>query len=250
MDTRYAIIGDIHANLEALEAVIDDARSQSVTHFFCLGDVVGYNANPVECIAKIRELGAPTVRGNHDHYCSHDESLVDFQPNAARVITWTRDRLSDRDVKWLEALPMSHTISGTGITLVHGTLDTPERWGYVFDLLDAEAHFSYQNTPICFHGHTHVPLIFEKHGSDIVRADPPTQSGTLIKLAFGRKYFINVGSVGQPRDGNPRASYAIFDPKSKLVEFRRVSYDIETAADKVRKAGLPDRLADRLLYGR
>ena len=140
MDSCYAIIGDIHANLEALEAVLDDARSQGVTDFYCLGDVVGYNANPHECIAKIRELDCATVRGNHDHYCSHNESLDDFQPNAANVIAWTRRLLSDEDEKWLHDLPLS--IVMPGITLVHGTLDMPERWGYVW-LQEEPREFGY-----------------------------------------------------------------------------------------------------------
>ena len=248
MDHRYAIFGDIHANIEALEAVLDDAKSQDVTDYFCLGDVVGYNASPCECIKRVRELGAITVRGNHDHYCSHDESLEDFQPNAASVVTWTRNQLSADDIEWLANLPMFKILPG--MTLVHGTLDMPELWGYVFDNLDAEAHFAYQRTPVCFHGHTHVPVIFQKHGSVVERVELP-KPGEPFKLApFGRRYFINVGSVGQPRDGNPRSSYVIYRPEAHEVEFRRVSYDIETAADKVRKAGLPERGADRLLYGR
>ena len=182
-----------------------------------------------------------------EHTCWNNESLDDFQPNAANVIAWTRRLLSEEDEKWLHDLPLS--IVMPGITLVHGTLDMPERWGYVFDLLDAEAHFSYQTTPICFHGHTHVPVIFDRHGTAVDRTDPP-KSGERIKAAFGRRYFINVGSVGQPRDGDPRSSYVLFRPKTREIEFRRVPYDVETAADKVRKAGLPERLAVRLLFGR
>ncbi len=247
MEPCNAILSDIHSNLEALEAVLDDARDHGASEYYCLGDVVGYNANPHECIAKIRELGALTIRGNHDHYCSHNESLEDFQPNAASVIAWTRRQLTQEDESWLATLPMSKVVNG--ITYVHGTLDMPEHWGYVFDLLDAEAHFSYQTTPVCFHGHTHVPVIFAKRGSEIERIDPPP-SGTRFKFAFGRRYFVNVGGVGQPRDGNPRASYVLYYPKTREIEFRRVSYDIETASEKVRQAGLPERLADRLLYGR
>jgi diadenosine tetraphosphatase ApaH/serine/threonine PP2A family protein phosphatase len=128
---------------------------------------------------------------------------------------------------------------------VHSTLDMPDRWGYVFDLLDAEAHFTYQTTPICFHGHTHVPLLFEKQ-NQIIRSD----ANTHVKVLFGTKYFINVGSVGQPRDGDPRSSYVIYTPKRKDLEFRRVAYDVEAAAEKVVEAGLPERLAERLRRGR
>jgi diadenosine tetraphosphatase ApaH/serine/threonine PP2A family protein phosphatase len=245
MDQRYAIFGDIHANLEALTAVIEDARSQHVTDFVCLGDIVGYNANPRECVEIIRDLGAVTVRGNHDHYCSHDEYLDDFQPLAASVIAWTRRQLSAENVDWLRSLPYTRIMHACGMTAVHSTLDLPDRWGYVFDLLDAEAHFNYQTTPICFHGHTHVPLVFEKN-SQILRSD----ANSLVKIVFGTKYFANSGSVGQPRDGDPRSSYVIYAPKMKELAFRRVAYDIETAADKVLAAGLPERLAERLFRGR
>ncbi len=245
MEQCFAVIGDIHANLEALNAVVADARANDVTDFICVGDVVGYNADPRACIEVIRDLGALTVRGNHDHCCSYDVSLDDFQPLAASVIAWTRRQLSEADIEWLKALPLSRIIYPAGVTVVHSTLDMPDRWGYVFDLLDAEAHFSYQTTPVCFHGHTHVPVSFEK-GSQIVRGDITNR----IKVAFGTKYFINVGSVGQPRDGDPRSSYVIYQPKTKEIEFRRVPYDIETAAAKVIEAGLPQRLADRLKSGR
>jgi len=242
MDHHFAIIGDIHSNLEALNAVLEDARSQQVTDFVCVGDIVGYNANPCECLEIVRGLGGPVVRGNHDHYCSHDEVLEDFQPLAANVIAWTRRQLSDEQSQWLSALPLSRIVSG--FTLVHSTLDMPDRWGYVFDLLDAEAHFTYQTTTVCFHGHTHVPVIFEKR-SEVIRTETSHQ-----KVAFGTKYFVNGGSVGQPRDGDPRSSYVIYVPKLKEIRFRRVPYDVQTAADKVRHAGLPERLAQRLEHGR
>ncbi len=249
MEARFAIIGDIHANLEALNAVLEDARSQSVTGFYCLGDIVGYNANPQECIDVVREIGAITVCGNHDYYCSHDKSLEDFQPLAAAVIDWTRRQINPASAKWLAELPFSKIFFQHSFSIVHGTLDMPEYWGYVFDTFDAEAHFNYQQTPFCFHGHTHVPVIFEKQGFDVKRYEA-TPSGERVELKFGRKYFINVGSIGQPRDENPLASYLIFEPRSRMIEFRRVEYDVQTAAEKVMRAGLPQRLAQRLLVGR
>jgi len=242
MDRKIAILGDIHANLEALQAVIEDARSRGVTDFVCVGDVVGYNASPSECIRAIRELNCMTVRGNHDHYCSYNESLDDFQPLAASVIAWTRRQLTEDDVKWLHDLPF-HKAFG-GFMLVHSTLDMPERWGYVFDTLAAEANFSYQMTSLCFHGHTHVPMIYEKQ-HEVMRIEP-----CKIKVNFGTKYFINVGSVGQPRDNDPRSAYVLYCSKSKEIEFVRVRYDVETAMAKNMKAGLPERLALRLAQGR
>ena len=243
MNRRYAILGDIHANLEALLAVIEDARGQSVTDFVCVGDIVGYNADPVECIRIVRnQIDCPTVRGNHDHYCSHDEEeLGDFQPLAASAIAWTRRKLSEEDARWLSSLPLTKTVSG--FTLVHSTLDVPERWGYVFDQLDADAHFTYQRTTICFHGHTHIPVVFEKR-REVVRCPPED-----ITIAPGTKYFLNTGSVGQPRDGNPHSTYIVYNMETKSIAFRRVEYDVATTMEKNRRAGLPDRLSVRLAAG-
>ena len=243
MDRRIAILGDIHSNLEALSAVVEDARSRGATDFVSVGDIVGYNTDPSACIKRIRELNCLCVRGNHDHYCcSNEEGLEDFQPRAANVIDWTRRQLSEDEAHWLAVLPLSRMVMG--FTLVHSTLDMPDHWGYVFDLLDAEAHFNYQTTTLCFHGHTHVPLVFEKR-SEVIRAE----TANLI-VSFGVKYFINVGSVGQPRDGDPRSSYVMYLPKLKKLEFLRVPYDFETTAEKVRAAGLPERNAQRLGQGR
>jgi predicted phosphodiesterase len=158
MGERYAIVGDIHSNWQALEAVLADARAQSVTQFLCVGDVVGYNADPVRCLEAIMDMGAVTVQGNHDHYCSSDAVLTDFHPLAAEVIQWTRSQLSARHVQYLRDLKLVRRVAG--FTLVHSTLDMPEKWGYVFDALEADANFNYQSTAICFHGHTHVPVVF------------------------------------------------------------------------------------------
>lgn len=248
-EERIAILGDVHANIDALNAVVEDARAEAVTTFHCVGDVVGYNANPQECVDLIRSICTVVVRGNHDHYCSHDVSLSDFQPNAAIAIEWTRKQINEDSVKWLANLPMTKTFFQQSFSIVHATLDMPEQWGYVFDAFDAAAHFTYQPTPLCFHGHTHIPAVFEKGGGGVSRYDAPP-AGARISLSFGRKYFINVGSVGQSRDGIPQASYAIYEPRSRIIEFRRVPYDVEAAAEKVRLAGLPQRLSDRLLVGK
>ena len=242
MDKKFAILGDIHANLDALKVVLDDCRSQGVTDFLCPGDVVGYNANPCECLKIIRDLGCPVVMGNHDHYVSSRQNLEDFNPHAAAVIEWTRRQLTVEDIYWLRALPFVKTTMG--ITLVHATMDNPEAFGYVFDHLQAEANFSHQVTPLCFHGHTHCPMIYEKQLGAVYRIDAQD-----FKLPIGRKYFINVGSVGQPRDGDPRAAYVLYDPQTRQVRFRRLEYDIAAAQERVRAAGLPERLAERLAYG-
>ena len=243
MDRKFAILGDIHSNLDALKVVLDDCRAQGVTDFLCTGDVVGYNACPGECLKIVRELGCPVVMGNHDHYVSSSQNLMDFNPVAAEVIRWTRGQLSEDDLGYLRALPF--VVTAKGITLVHATMDCPESFGYVFDHLQAEAHFVHQVTPLCFHGHTHCPMIYEKQLGAVYRIDAQD-----FKMPIGRKYFVNVGSVGQPRDGDPRAAYALYDPAERVVRFRRLEYDVAAAQERIRKAGLPERLAERLAIGR
>lgn len=239
---RFAIISDIHANLEAFEAVMADARDNKCTDFVCLGDVVGYNANPHECVDWVRQLDCPTVKGNHDEQASLDESSRDFNEMAEAAIQWTRDHLTAEDKDWLRALKLQRQVRD--YTVVHATLDNPGQWSYVFNNLDAAASFTYQQTTVCFFGHTHVPMAFIR--------DDGVQRQQIGKLQIdpGKKYFINVGSVGQPRDGDWHAAYCIYDVESNVVEQRRVKYDLETAQRKIIDAGLPHLLADRLAIGR
>jgi len=239
---RYAILGDIHANWEALSAVLKDAADQNIGGYVCVGDLVGYNADPARCLDKMRNLECVTVRGNHDHYCSHDESLDDFHPLAANGVDWTRRELSDEQILFLRGLKLCETVCD--FMIVHSTLDMPEKWGYVYDSLQAEANFNYQTRSVCFHGHTHVPVVFRKR-SRVVRG-----SYDQMRIELGVKYFVNVGSVGQPRDGDPRAAYVVYDLAKRNIELRRVPYDIKKAQEKVRKAHLPDRLASRLEVGK
>jgi diadenosine tetraphosphatase ApaH/serine/threonine PP2A family protein phosphatase len=239
---RTALFGDIHANLEALQAVLADAATQGVTDYVCLGDVVGYNADPVACLNVIRDMGCPTVKGNHDQDASEDHSLDTMNPVAATALQWTRDQLDDDQRLWLKRLRMVRQVSD--FTIVHSTLDQPVHWNYVTNRFDAMSNFSYQFTQLCFHGHTHVPRVFMK--SDKVR-EVPAES---IAIEAGAKYFINIGSVGQPRDGDPRPCYAIYDQENKVVVFRRVDYEIEKTQAKIIDAGLPPMLAERLAEGR
>jgi predicted phosphodiesterase len=239
---RFAIFSDTHSNLEALEAVLADACKRKCTHFVCLGDIVGYNANPHECVERIRELDCPTVKGNHDEQASLPLSTSDFNELAERAIQWTRDHLTEEDKQWLRELPLQKKVRD--FTIVHATLDTPAQWGYVFNNLDAAASFTYQHTTVCFFGHTHVPMVFirdegvRREWIDHIRIEPT------------KKYLINMGSVGQPRDGNWRAAYCIYDIENNLVEQLRVKYDLAVAQQKIIKAGLPRLLAERLALGR
>jgi predicted phosphodiesterase len=239
---RFAIFSDIHANLEALEAALQDAQGHEATHYVCLGDVVGYNANPHECCERVREMDCPIVKGNHDEQASLVESSRDFNELAEYAIEWTRENVTDEDKEWLRDLRLERQVRD--FTIVHATLDTPAQWGYVFNNLDAAASFTYQHTTVCFFGHTHVPMAFIR--DDGVRR----LNFDHISIESGKKYFINVGSVGQPRDGDWRAAYCIYDADKNVVELHRVKYDLQAAQNKIIKAGLPRLLAERLAIGR
>src|ERR1700757_2124743 len=215
---RFAIFGDIHANFEAFEAVLADAKREKCDRFICLGDVVGYNADPQACLAIVRELKCPVVKGNHDEYASSLCSLETFNPLAESAIRWTRDTLIPAEKELLGSLPLTTDVES--FTIVHATLDGPGEWGYVLNQLDAAASFSKQKAQVCFFGHTHAPRLYIRDGS--VVGLPLEQ----VVIEPQRKYFINVGSVGQPRDGDWRAAYAIFDYDKNRVRLRRVRYDI------------------------
>jgi predicted phosphodiesterase len=240
---KFAILSDIHSNLEALKVVLDHTQQQKCTHYVCLGDVVGYGPNPNECLEIIRSLNCPTVMGNHDEYCAGEMDLTGFNPMAADAIKWTRQQLTEEQRGWLRNLKYVRNVES--FTIVHATLDLPEKWAYVFDKLAAAASFNYQHTGVCFNGHTHVPIAF-------VRGPNGIQGGlyTRVKIEVGRKYFINVGSIGQPRDRNPKASYVIFDLLNNIIEIQRLDYDIAGTQKKIRAAGLPESLAERLALGR
>jgi predicted phosphodiesterase len=239
---RIAIFGDIHANLEALEVVLADAREQGCTSYICLGDVVGYNANPRECLQIVQSLKCPVVKGNHDDYASSDSSLESFNPLAEVAIQWTRDQLTPAEKAWLGALPLVSKLRG--FTVVHASLEDPGGWGYVLNQLDAAASFSKQTTKLCFFGHTHNPRAYIKDSS--VVGLPFEQ----LVVEPDKRYFVNVGGVGQPRDGDWRAAYVVFDEEKRLIRLRRLRYDLEKTQGKILAAGLPPRLADRLAYGK
>lgn len=239
---RIALFGDIHANLEALEAVLADASQQGVTDYVCMGDIVGYNADPAACLEIVRAMNCPTVKGNHDEDASGMHSLDTMNPVAAAALEWTRQQLSDEQRVWLNRLRMVRQVSD--FTVVHSTLDQPTSWNYVTNRFDAMSNFAYQFTQLCFHGHTHVPRVYVKNSKV---QEVPAES---IAIEEGSKYFINVGSVGQPRDGDWRASYAILDMESQMIVFRRVEYDIAKTQQKILAAGLPEMLAERLANGR
>ena len=239
-----AVFGDVHGNLEALDAVLRDAKAQGAKAFACLGDVVGYGAEPDACCERVRALGCPVVRGNHDHAASHRIPLAWFNPVAAAAIRWTREHLSPENRVWLRGLPFESAIPGA--QLVHGSLDAPPKWHYVISREAAAAHLAKQSARLCFVGHTHVPLVVSRMADRLLGAG---LDAFRIPEEDGVKVAVNPGAVGQPRDENPAAAYLLYDPDKAEVVPRRVAYDVEAAARKILAAGLPPFLAARLRVG-
>ena len=265
---KYAILSDIHGNWEALQAVLEKCGEVGVDEYISLGDIVGYNANPKECLDLMRSLNLVcAVKGNHDEYAAGSDNTIEgFNPHARAAVIWTKSQLLPEDCAWLSSLPMRQTLKGTLITVVHATLDSPDSWGYIFDEHHAADNFSYQFTPLCFIGHSHVPVGFCKKPiisfSDrmIVNLENWESKNTpeghfkhadsvTLSLDAGHKYLLNVGSVGQPRNRDPRASFAIYDSDMKTVTRYRIPYDIGAAQAKILAVGLPERLASRLALG-
>jgi len=240
---RCAILGDIHGNLQALEAVLADAREYGCTEFHCLGDVVGYNANPSECLEIVRNLPGACVLGNHDQAAFGEYSLKGFSSFASVSLEWTRGVLNADQKAWLGSLRLQRQIRKT--TLVHATLDSPESWGYVRTDFEAQLSLACQRTPLCFIGHTHVPKSFGQGVGEMLLFE--NVDG--VELPRSPKLLINAGSVGQPRDGDWRAAYMIHDEESGGLWLRRVEYDVESASRAVLAAGLPSKLAERLHKG-
>ncbi|MGA2868952.1 MAG: metallophosphoesterase family protein [Verrucomicrobiota bacterium] len=229
---KFAIIADIHANLEALQAVLEDAKEQRCTHHAFLGDFVGYCADPKACVDMVRAMNAPCVKGNHDEYCATNLLPDGFNVNAAKAVELSRKQLTADDRQWLQKLPYVRKVED--FIIVHASLDQPERWQYVFDKLAAAASFPYQNTQMCFFGHTHVPVAFMR--DTVVRGGTYTK----FKVEPGKKYFVNPGAVGRPRDNNPKAAYVVYDMDEGTVELRRSAYDIAATQKKIREAGFGD----------
>lgn len=247
---RIAVLSDIHANLPALEAVLDHAaRGGTVDALWCLGDTVGYGPQPNECIARLREFPHLAVAGNHDHAAIGRLGTEEFNPYAAEAARWTARHLSAKSRSYLEGLPL--TAREGPFTLVHGSLRDPI-WEYLFSVEAALAHLKLQATPYSFVGHTHIPLVLEERGDAEggvgVRQPQDTQ-----RLELGaQRLILNPGGVGQPRDGDPRAAYALLemDGDQPLVGFRRVAYDVGATQRLMQQAGLPAVLWQRLAHGR
>jgi diadenosine tetraphosphatase ApaH/serine/threonine PP2A family protein phosphatase len=245
LEMKIGVLGDIHANLSALERVLQCIDAEGVELLVSVGDVVGYGAAPSQCIELLASRDAVVVKGNHDAACIGELDELTFNPYARAAVEWTRGVLSAGEFDWLRALPLTATLEHCQVA--HGTLYRPELFDYILSSTDADPSLEILQRPVCFVGHSHVPLT-------VLRlADAPDRSAYTfdpeIALADTVKALVNVGSVGQPRDEDPRTAYAIYDSDTRLIRIHRVEYDIAAEAERIRRAGLPPVLADRLSLG-
>ena len=250
---RLLVLSDIHANLEALEACLEAAPEYD--QVYNLGDIVGYGANPNEVTARSRELGSIFVRGNHDKACSGISSLDDFNPIAGLAALWTRQQLTPEHLEFLRALPQGPLAPVEDVQLVHGSPRDEDE--YILMASDAYVLLARSPVPLIFFGHTHVQRCFVMPpgagtGQSLVPAHKSGKGKQAIKLELkaNTKYMVNPGSVGQPRDSDPRAAFLLYDTDENSITFYRVPYNIQRAQHKIISAGLPERLALRLAEGR
>jgi predicted phosphodiesterase len=245
---RYLVLSDLHSNKEALDAVLAFVRRKRWDKVVCLGDLVGYGANPNQVIDTIRRLGPlAAIRGNHDKVCSGIEDGELFNRIALEAAMWTRRKLTRANLKFLRGLPQGPLEVDGLFAVAHGTPIDED--AYIFGEIEALNVFRYTPFPICFFGHSHFPIVFALSTDSITTV--LTHGSTLrVSLQPGVRYLINPGSVGQPRDGSAKASFALFDSRTRTVTVHRITYPVAGAQSKIRRAGLPRPLADRLAIGR
>ena len=241
---RYAIIADIHANLAAFTAVLGDiARRGGVEEFWCLGDIVGYGPDPRQCLDLLRQHNHVCIAGNHDWAAIDRIDTSDFTPDAAAACRWTSQQLRPEDIQYLEGLPL--TIDKDDFTLVHGSPREPI-WEYILSTSIAMQNLASFQSQFCLVGHSHVPLVFKEDAGSCSFSKLLPDIGLVLGNS---RLIINPGGVGQPRDGDPQASYAIYDSEARIVKLHRIPYDIEATQAKMMQERLPIRLISRLSYG-
>ncbi|MCB2231330.1 metallophosphatase family protein [bacterium] len=238
-----ALISDIHANLEALTAVLNDIRSRNHDAVYCLGDVVGYGCDPTACLDLVMENCDIRLMGNHEYYALGLVSEEYLSPIARQSAVWTQEHLGERDIERISNFEMEAHLAD--VDLVHASPYQPETWRYILATQEARRAFDHMQGRICFYGHSHLPMIFSLSDEGDIRH----QVGHDIQPFDEKRYLINVGSVGQPRDNDPDACYVSFDTESRSVNYRRVPYDIATTQEKMRAAGVPTMLVERLTVG-
>ncbi len=247
---RYFVLSDIHSNVEALEACIQRAKEAGYEGVLCCGDLVGYGPNPVEAIDMMRTLNAVTIRGNHDRVAAGLDEAAQFNSHARRAVYWTRAVLPQPYREYLENLPVGPLDIDEDAQLVHGAITHED--DYIFTEVDANENFPLAKKHLTFFGHSHFPVVFSADGAgnSILATSYEFDEFGAVKCESGKKLFVNPGSVGQPRDGDPRASFAIWDQDRARIEFYRVEYDVTRTQQKMREAQLPAYLIERLAHGR
>ena len=241
---RIGIFSDVHANWEALSACLKDFEREGLNRLFFIGDAVGYGADPNLTVKKVNEICDVKLLGNHDAAALDRLSLEYFNDFAQQAIMYNRQMLTEENIAILNDFDI--TSEWQNLTLVHATPCDPDSWGYVMSLFDAKESFQCFHTQVCLIGHTHRPVIIENTGTDELKIHKPTR----MVLNPDNRYLINVGSVGQPRDGNPDACYLIYDHDQNEIRFKRVEYDINTAQNKMKQANIPEFLVNRLSNGK
>jgi predicted phosphodiesterase len=239
----YAVLSDVHSNLEALEAVLKDIGRRGIREILFLGDAVGYGPEPDGCLSLLQQECGVLIAGNHDWGACGLTDINNFNENAKAAILWTRSVMRAEYLATLGALPVRVELKEKDVTLVHSTPWETEKWHYLLYLGDAELNFRHFDTWVCFIGHSHSPVIIEQNVSGGM-----TSHREKASMVRGSRFIINAGSVGQPRDGDPRACYALVD--DGRVEFVRVPYRVEITQEKMTRAGLPSFLVERLAAGR
>ncbi len=240
---RIAIISDIHGNREALDTVLAKIDTLDCAKIFCLGDVVGYGPDPGYCVDLVGERCEVVLAGNHEYAVLGKINIDYFNPHARQATLWTRDHLGSPQVQAISKYPLTHVWEKC--TFVHGTLDSPDLFDYIQTSYDAHLSLERLETRVCFIGHSHVPVAFLQSEDAITYS-----TDAHVDLLPVVKSIVNVGSVGQPRDGNPNASFATFDLVTEQVELHRIPYDLAATQEKIMEAGLPEFLAERLAVGR
>jgi diadenosine tetraphosphatase ApaH/serine/threonine PP2A family protein phosphatase len=244
---RIGILGDIHSNAEALHAVVDALRRDGADCFVQVGDIVGYGPEPSHCIDVVRDLGCITCLGNHDAAVLGLLDMAYFNHYARAAVEWTRTRLRPQDLEFLRNLQLVE--ERAGFTVVHGSLHMPDQFGYVISRVEAADALDQQKTRLCFVGHSHVPSLYMRRTPDAREVVVHPEAEIDASYRGFERVLVNVGSVGQPRDEDPRAAYGLVDTDEERVWVKRVAYDIPAVQRKIRAAGLPEVLANRLAIG-
>ncbi|MEA3297231.1 MAG: metallophosphoesterase family protein [candidate division Zixibacteria bacterium] len=240
---KYALVSDIHGNLEALTAVLHDIEKQHVDSIHCLGDVIGYGPDPVACLRLVDQHCDTKLMGNHEFTALGLQSAEVFNNAARKAVEWTRTQLTDTELSMMADFLMDRSMDD--MFLVHASPFEPQQWHYILTVEEAELAFQHLKSGICFFGHSHLPMIIRETADE----SPHFQVGHTILADTETRYLINAGSVGQPRDNDPRACYLVFDDDEREISFNRVEYDINVSQQKMTTAFLPDALISRLAKG-